>query len=145
LMGQFPNDDLLLLWNIGCPMDYLDQAGRKSEWERMAGVAMELHRGVSNPASVALLAEVTARVNSFVVPPRFPRVHLVLHAGRTIVALSSAQAKPKNSPPLEFNSDPRSWYESIAAHNASKRFAVQRNLDRSVVLLCLLEIHDGSV
>ena len=60
LMGQFPNDDLLLLWNIGCPMDYLDEAGRKGEWERMAGVAMKLHGSLANPASISLLAEVTA-------------------------------------------------------------------------------------
>lgn len=97
LMGQFPNDDLLLLWNIGCPMDYLDEAGRKGEWERMAGVAMDLHGGVSNPASVSPLAEVTARLASFAVPAPGARNYFVQPEGLAAVKafLESPHAESK--------------------------------------------------
>jgi hypothetical protein len=97
LMGQFPNDDLLLLWNIGCPMDYLDEAGRKGEWERMAGVAMELHGGVSSQASVSLLAELTARMDSFAVPAPGARNYFVQPEGLAAVKafLESPHAESK--------------------------------------------------
>lgn len=85
LVCQFPNDDLLLLWNIGCPMDYLDEADRKAEWERMAGVAMELHRDMSSPASTSLLAEVAESINGFVVPAPGDRNYFVQPEGLAAV------------------------------------------------------------
>ena len=97
LASQFPKDDLLFLWNIGCPMDYLDEADRKGEWERMTGVAMELHRDVSNPASVFLLAEVAARLNSFTVPAQGERNYFVQPEGLAAVKafLESPHAESK--------------------------------------------------
>ena len=85
LVGQFPNDDLLLLWNIGCPMDYMDEAKRKDEWEKLVGVAMELHRRVSGPASTSLLAKVTERLSSFIVPAPGNRNYFVQPEGLAAV------------------------------------------------------------
>jgi len=85
LEARFPDDNLLLLWNIGCPMDYLDEVDRKGEWERMAGVAMQLRRNASNPASISLLADVAARLKSFVVPASGERNYWVEPEGLAAV------------------------------------------------------------
>ena len=97
LVCQFPGDDLLLLWNIGCPMDYLDEADRKAEWERMAGVAMELHRDMPNPASTSLLAEVAESMNGFVAPAPGDRNYFVQPEGLAAVKafLESPHAESK--------------------------------------------------
>ena len=85
LKAQFPNDDLILLWNIGCPMDYLDKAGRKSQWEKMTGTAMTLHQESAELSNSALLGEVTARVATFSVPPREERNYFVQPEGLAAV------------------------------------------------------------
>jgi hypothetical protein len=97
LEARFPDDDLLLLWNIGCPMDYPDEADRKGEWERMAGVAMGLHRDVSNPASVSLLADVAMRLNSSALPAPGERNYFVQPEGLAAVKafLESPHAESK--------------------------------------------------
>ncbi|MGA2148506.1 MAG: hypothetical protein ABSH49_26480 [Bryobacteraceae bacterium] len=95
---RFPDDNLLLLWNMGCPMDYLDEVDRKGEWERMAGVAMELHRDVSNPASISLLADVAAHLESFIVPAPGERNYSIEPEGLAAVKafLESPQAESKS-------------------------------------------------
>jgi Ethanolamine utilization protein EutJ (predicted chaperonin) len=69
LKQTFPNDELVFVWNVGCPMDHLDAADSKSSWERMAGTAMRLRGRVSNPAEMALLAEASEMFNNFVPSP----------------------------------------------------------------------------
>ena len=59
LAVRFPHDNLVLIWNIGCPMDHLDVGDRRTEWERMAGTAMTLRAKLSNPADGALIVEAT--------------------------------------------------------------------------------------
>ena len=97
LVRQFPKDNLLLIWNIGCPMDYLDEANRKNEWERMAGVAMELHRDLPNQATTSQLAEVAESLNRFVVPPADNRNYFVQPEGLAAVKafLESPYAESK--------------------------------------------------
>ena len=97
LVCHFPDDDLLLIWNIGCPMDYLDVVDRRAEWQKMAGVAMELHREVRNPASTSLLADVTERINNFVVPEPAYRNYFVQPEGLAAVKafLESPHAESK--------------------------------------------------
>jgi len=97
LSSQFPNDSLFLVWNIGCPMDYLDEADRKHEWERMVAVARELHRGMPNPASTSLLAEVAERLDSIVVPAPGDRNYFVQPEGLAAVKafLESPHAESK--------------------------------------------------
>jgi hypothetical protein len=96
LISQFPKDDLLLIWNIGCPMDHLDE-DRKGEWERMAGLAVELHQELPNPVSTALLAEVSERLRSFVVPAEGDRDYSVQPEGLAAVKafLESPHAESK--------------------------------------------------
>jgi hypothetical protein len=95
---QFPDEDLLLLWNIGCPMDYLDEADRKVEWERMTGAAMELRRDVSNPASISVLTDVAIRLESFTVPAVGERNYYVEPEGLAAVKafLESPHAESKS-------------------------------------------------
>ena len=85
LTARFPDDDLVFIWNIGCPMDYLDQAGRKAEWETMAGVALALHGEVSNPVVVSVVAEVERLVSNFSVPPEGDRNYFVRPEGLAAV------------------------------------------------------------
>lgn len=66
LKQAFPNDEVILIWNVGCPMDHLDVVESKSSWEKMAGVAMELRGRVSNPAKIELLNEVRELMGAFV-------------------------------------------------------------------------------
>jgi hypothetical protein len=97
LVYQFDNDDVLLLWNVGCPMDYLDEANRKDEWERIAGVAMNLHRKLENPASLSLLKEVGEALKGFVVPAEVDRNYFVKPEGLAAVKafLESPHAESK--------------------------------------------------
>jgi hypothetical protein len=69
LKQTFPNDDVILIWNIGCPMDHLDEVDSKTSWEKMVGVAMQLRGQVSNPAELALLNEARKLMGAFVLPP----------------------------------------------------------------------------
>jgi len=68
LKQTFPNDELILIWNIGCPMDHLDAVDSKSSWEKMVGVAMQLRGRVYNPAAMELLNEVSERMGTFLPP-----------------------------------------------------------------------------
>ena len=69
LRQTFPNDDVILIWNIGCPMDHLDEVDSKTSWEKMVGVAMQLRGRVSNPAELALLNEASELMAAFALPP----------------------------------------------------------------------------
>ena len=97
LVARFRNDDVIILWNVGCPMDYLDEVDRKGEWERMTGVAMELRRDVSNPARISLIPDVMGRLNSFTVPALGARNYSVEPEGLAAVKafLESPHAESK--------------------------------------------------
>jgi hypothetical protein len=96
LETRFPDDSLLLVWNIGCPMDHLNKAP-KIEWEKMVGLAMDLRRRVSNPSNVALLPEVASRLSSFVVASLEERSYSVQPEGYAAVKafLESPHAESK--------------------------------------------------
>ena len=81
-------------------MDYLDEADRKHEWERMVGVAMNLHRGMPKPASTSLLAEVVKHLDSVVVPAQGERSYLGQPEGLVAVkaSLESPHAESKTMP-----------------------------------------------
>lgn len=83
LKQTFPNDDVVLIWNIGCPMDHLDVVDSKSSWEKMAGVAMQLRGRVSNPAEMTLLREASALMRTFT--PSADRNFLVQPEGMAAV------------------------------------------------------------
>jgi len=85
LKRQFPEEDLGLIWNVGCPMDYLDEIDRKHEWETMVGAAMALRQKVANPASISLLAEVANCLDNFVVPTQEERNYSVQPEGLAAV------------------------------------------------------------
>lgn len=97
LRTQFPEDDLVLIWNIGCPMDHLDVEDLRSEWERMTGAAIELRQHVSSQADMSLLAEATKLVNAFVVPAPSERSYFVQPEGLAAVKafLESPHAESK--------------------------------------------------
>jgi hypothetical protein len=69
LKQTFANDEVILIWNIGCPMDHLDAVDSRSSWETMTGVAMQLRGRVSNPAPIALLSEAVESMRVFVPQP----------------------------------------------------------------------------
>jgi hypothetical protein len=97
LMSQFPNEYLHMVWNIGCPLDHLDATGRRGEWERMAGAAMELRTRVLNPTSSTLVAEATQLIQHFTVPPQEVRNYFVQPEGLAAVKafLESPHAEPR--------------------------------------------------
>jgi hypothetical protein len=68
LKETFPNDEVFLIWNVGCPMDHLDATDSKSSWEKMVGVAMQLRGRVSNPAKIELLNEANELLRNYVPP-----------------------------------------------------------------------------
>jgi hypothetical protein len=85
LISQFPNEHLHMIWNIGCPLDHLDATGRRSEWERMAGAAMDLRTRVLNPTGSTLVAEATQLIRNFRVAPKELRNYFVLPEGLAAV------------------------------------------------------------
>jgi hypothetical protein len=85
LIRQYPNDHLHMVWNIGCPLDHLDATGRRGEWERMAGAAMELRTRIQNPASRTLLGEATRLIQHLTVPPQEVRNYFVQPEGLAAV------------------------------------------------------------
>jgi hypothetical protein len=96
LKARFRDDALVLLWNVGCPMDYLD-ADRKGEWERMVGVAMDLRGEISNPSELSLLADAAERLRRFRVPDPSERSYSVEPEGLAAVKafLESPHAESK--------------------------------------------------
>jgi hypothetical protein len=62
-------------------MDHLDDRERQIEWERMAGVAMELRPHISNPANGALLAEASEGMKAISVPAKSERNYFVQPEG----------------------------------------------------------------
>ncbi|MFN7992734.1 MAG: hypothetical protein U0Q18_03995 [Bryobacteraceae bacterium] len=66
-------------------MDYLDQAGRKAEWERMAGLAMALHGEISNPFNLSAMSRVEKLLSSFVIPDDGDRNYFVRPEGLAAV------------------------------------------------------------
>src|ERR1017187_9074311 len=96
LEAQFPDDKVVLLWNIGCPMDYLDET-RKAEWEKMTGAAMNLRGQVANPSSIRQLKEAKELLDDFVVPSQQERNYFVQPEGLAAVKafLESPHAESK--------------------------------------------------
>jgi hypothetical protein len=97
LTQRFPDNDLFLIWNIGCPMDFMDETNRKREWEAIAGVAMGMRDVVSNPASPKLLDRIAADLDDFVIPPESERNYRIQPEGLAAVKafLESPQADSK--------------------------------------------------
>lgn len=97
LIRQYPNERLHLVWNIGCPLDHLDATGRRGEWERMTGAAMELRGKVPNPADGSLVAEASRLIRHFTVPPKEVRNYFVQPEGLAAVKafLESPHAEPR--------------------------------------------------
>jgi len=97
LLTQFPDDDLVLIWNVGCPMDHLDVGDLRSEWEKMTGAAIELRRRVPSKADMSLLADATRLVNAFVVAAPSERSYFVQPEGLAAVKafLESPHAESK--------------------------------------------------
>ncbi len=97
LRERFPDDELVLLWNIGCPMDYADADGYRRDWEELAGVAMGLRMEVGHPAEMALLSECAGRLDGFTVPAKEERNYFVQPEGLAAVKafLESPDAEMK--------------------------------------------------
>jgi hypothetical protein len=97
LATKFPNDNLLLLWNVGCPMDHLDDGNRKSAWEKMAGVGMKLRARVVNPVGLHLASEASKTMETIVVPAQSDRNYFVQPEGFAAVKafLESPQGESK--------------------------------------------------
>lgn len=97
LVKQYPNERLHMVWNIGCPLDHLDATGRRGEWERMAGAAMELRGKVLNPTDGSLVAQATRLIRHFTVPPQEVRNYFVQPEGLAAVKafLESPHAEPR--------------------------------------------------
>lgn len=97
LQTRFPNDDLVIVWNIGCPMDYLDVSKRKTEWESMTGLALQIHKKGIDLASTESLRHVAASLDTYVVPMQSDRNFQVLPEGLAAVKafLESAYAEAK--------------------------------------------------
>jgi hypothetical protein len=81
LRARYPNDNLIFLWNLGCPMDHLDDRDRQTEWERMAGVAMGLRTRISNPVNGSLVAEASEMMKVLMVPDQCDRNYFVQPEG----------------------------------------------------------------
>lgn len=97
LLKRFPEDDLVLIWNVGCPMDHLDVGDLRSEWERMTGAAMELRGQVSSQANMSMLAEATRLVETLTIPAPGERNYFVQPEGLAAVKafLESPHAESK--------------------------------------------------
>lgn len=97
LARRFPGDKLVLIWNIGCPMDFADAEGYRRDWERMAGVAMALRMRAVSGVSLSLVAECERRLASFEVPAQEERNYFVQPEGLAAVKafLESPDAEMK--------------------------------------------------
>jgi Ethanolamine utilization protein EutJ (predicted chaperonin) len=97
LQTRFPNDDLVVVWNVGCPMDHLDVAKHKNEWETMTGVALQMHKAGMDLTSTETLPHVAASLDAFVVPAEGEQSFQVLPEGLAAVKafLESAYAETK--------------------------------------------------
>lgn len=97
LLKRFPEDDLVLVWNVGCPMDHLDVGDLRSEWERMTGAAMELRGQVSSTANMSMLSEATRLVKSLTIPAPGERNYFIQPEGLAAVKafLESPHAESK--------------------------------------------------
>jgi hypothetical protein len=69
LRQKFYNDNIILIWNVGCPMDHLDIVESKAAWERMVGVAMQMRDRVTNPTELCLVSEAQELAANFVLSP----------------------------------------------------------------------------
>lgn len=85
LVKHHPDDDLLLLWNIGCPMDHLDEDRTKELWERMVSAAMELRLKLGSTISADILCEAKRVLERTVVPPAGERNFFVQPEGLAAV------------------------------------------------------------
>jgi hypothetical protein len=62
-------------------MDHLDDRDRPAEWERMAGVAMELRARIPNPVNGSLVAEASEMMKVLSVPEKGERNYFVQPEG----------------------------------------------------------------
>ncbi len=85
LTARFLADPLVLIWNVGCPMDHLDVLDRQTDWEKMVGVAWQLRSQISNPVDVTLIAEATRLLHNFRIEDRGERSYFVQPEGLAAV------------------------------------------------------------
>lgn len=97
LIRKYRNESLHMVWNVGCPLDHLDATGRRGEWEKMTGAAMELRAKVRNPTDRSLVAEAARLIQHFTVPPQEVRNYFVQPEGLAAVKafLESPHAEPR--------------------------------------------------
>jgi len=99
LVERFSNDDLMIVWNVGCPMDHLDAAKSKEAWEQVVGTAMELRQDASNPTPLTFLTKAAEVFEDFYVPLESERSYAVQPEGLAAVKafLESPQAAASKS------------------------------------------------
>lgn len=97
LKERFPHDQLVTIWNIGCPMDHLDEDGRRQDWERMAGVAMDLANEEEPNGQTSCLDDVSKKLASYNGPPADERNYFIQPEGLAAVKafLESPHAEAK--------------------------------------------------
>ncbi len=97
LSARFPDENLILIWNVGCPMDHLDIGDLRSEWERMTGAALELRSQVSSSSDMSLLDKATQLVETLTIAPASERSYFVQPEGLAAVKafLESPHAESK--------------------------------------------------
>lgn len=97
LSSRFPGDRLVLIWNIGCPMDFTDALSYRLDWESMTGVAMALRTLAVSGASSSSVTECARRLESFDLPSQDERNYFVQPEGLAAVKafLESPDAEMK--------------------------------------------------
>jgi hypothetical protein len=81
LLVQFQDDDLVLIWNIGCPIDQLGDMDRRAEWEKMVGVALEIRGRVTNSIDASLIVDAKRLIETFGVAPPAERNYSIQPEG----------------------------------------------------------------
>ncbi|MGC4048329.1 MAG: hypothetical protein QM757_01255 [Paludibaculum sp.] len=97
LLTRYASDELVIIWNIGCPMDHLDIEDRRVEWEKMAAVAMALRTHILNPVSRGLVDEAVDLLEGISVAPQEERNFFVQPEGLAAIKafLESPHAEAK--------------------------------------------------
>jgi hypothetical protein len=95
LAAQFQGEDLVLIWNIGCPMPNLGIPN--ADWEKLVGVALEIRGGITKSMDANLITNANRLIESFCVPPPSERNYFIQPEGLAcregISRISSQRAK----------------------------------------------------